>query len=220
MIDNIRIVVRQEGGGHPLSPEFRLIREGCWQYPFHIIGIAFHSGFRQFAVKEGSVDGAVVPRIHHMGTSFGSQGIFPFSRPYFVLAPGKVHLRIEAVVVLYRAKYSEGFAVIKFHVIELSQWKFLDQVPPVLALVVRDRDAAVVGCQDVIGIIGIDPHPMLVHMNLPPVRFESSTAICGNIDPETQGINPVLIIGVYSNLGEYPSISTRVPRHIFLCFLA
>ncbi len=67
------------------------------------------------------------------------------------------------------------------------------------------------GRQDVIGVIGIDPHPMLVHMNLPPVGFEYSATICGNIDPETQCIDPVLVIGIYAHLGKYPSIGTRVP---------
>ena len=146
-----------------------------------------------------------------MGAPLGSQGILPFGGPYLILSPGKVHFGIKAMVVLDGAKYPEGFIVVKLHVIELSQRKLLDEVSPVLTFVVRDRDAAVVGSKDVIGIIRIDPHAMLIHMYLSPIGFECSPSIGGDIDPEPQGIDAVLVIGVHAHLGKYPSVGARVP---------
>ena len=71
-----------------------------------------------------------------MGASFGSQGVLPFAWSHPVLSPRDIHFGVETVMVLDGTKYPEGFTHIESHIVELSQWQFLQQVAPVLAFVV------------------------------------------------------------------------------------
>jgi len=120
------------------------------------------------------------------------------------------------MVVLYGPINPEGLSHIKFHIVKLCKWQLFYQIPPVFSLVVGDRDASVVCCKDVVGVIGINPHTMLVGVDFSEDGFRSGPTIGGDIYPEAHGINPVLVVRIYSYLGEYPSISSGVPRHIFL----
>ena len=101
-----------------------------------------------------------------MGASFGSEGIVPFGGSQLVLPPGEIHFAVKTMVVLNGTIYPEGFIHVILHIVELSQWKLLDQIAPVFTLVVGDTDASVMGCQDIVGVIGIDPHAVLIRMDL------------------------------------------------------
>jgi hypothetical protein len=100
---------------------------------------------------------------------------------------------------------------------ELADRKITGEFPPGSTSIIGDDNSSVVDIDKVVGIAGIDPETMVVHVHT--LEFtESPAAVTRDIEIKSHGIDSVLIVRVDPDLAKDPAISAGVLFHVALHF--
>src|SRR6056297_1658906 len=131
----------------------------------------------------------------------------------------------KTTVILDRAIHTEGVFHIIMYIIELDHREGFIVVPG-FALVMRNVHSSVVPVDQQIGIIGINPHGMMIGVQALIIEaLKCSASIGGFGKTHTHHVDGVGIIGIYPDLAKYPTVGigqvgdqTGIRAHLFPAF--
>ncbi|MBA7652036.1 hypothetical protein ES703_59865 [subsurface metagenome] len=127
------------------------------------------------SVEPGGIDRIRVGRVDGMAAAFTAGSPFEFHCRDPAAASAEVNDSPEAPVVLHRAVDAERRIHVISNVEKLAEREVMSELSPCFPSIIRDHDSAVIDIDDVVRIVGVDPHAVVIDMHSPErtVRFSA-----------------------------------------------
>ncbi|MBA7713588.1 hypothetical protein ES703_122591 [subsurface metagenome] len=181
MIDRIGIVRRDDKGCYPLSPQLRL----AFVLPGKYVFLSFFARDTEVCSVEMPVETSRINDIRIRGidgvtAAFTARCSLKIHRRDLISTLREVDIASVAAMILHRAIDAKRRIHIVGDIKKLAHGQVMEKLPPGFALVVGDHDTAIVDVDNVIGIIRIDPQPVMIAVHAAQPA-ECLSAIIGHI---------------------------------------